>query len=431
MEREFIYMENVEQKTAAITEKVEQVYKKLAQNEQVKKALAFLKEDNEATTEEQIELTEIEAPTFEEDEKGKWYKKRLVELGVQGVSTDEVGNVFGVLPGSGNGPSLVVCAHLDTVFPKGTNVKAIRKNGLIYAPGICDDGRGLAVVLTIIRALTAAGIKTEGDLIIGATVGEEGLGDLRGVKALFDNRQDIDGFISIEPGDPSRITYLGTGSKRFNVLFTGPGGHSFGNFGIPSPIHALGRAIAKISDLQPPAEPKTTFNVGMIKGGTSVNTIAETAEMLVDLRSNSQEELEIIESKFLHLMEQAKEEENARWNVESQVSLQIEKVGDRPAGSQDNDAIIVQAARCATSVLGFEPILDKASSTDSNVPIHLGIPALTLGGGGEGGGFHTLQEYYNPTDGHIGAQKILLTILGLVGLEQVTSSLLEKNKSKC
>ncbi|WP_303984996.1 M20/M25/M40 family metallo-hydrolase [Niallia circulans] len=421
-------MTNVEHKTEEFTEMVKQVYKLLAENEQVQKALEFLEEDNEATTKEQIELTEIEAPTFEEKEKGEWYKKRLESLGVQKVTTDEVGNVFGVLPGNGNGASLVVCAHLDTVFPKGTNVKAVRENGLIYAPGICDDGRGLAVVLTIIRALALAGIKTEGDLIIGATVGEEGLGDLRGVKSLFENRQDIDGFISIEPGNPSRITYLGTGSKRFNVLFKGPGGHSFGNFGIPSPIHALGRAIAKISDLATPVEPKTTFNVGMIKGGTSVNTIAETAEMLVDLRSNSQEELEIIESKFLYLMEQAKEEENARWNVEAQVSLQIEKVGDRPAGSQDKNSVIVQAARCATAALGFEPILDQASSTDSNVPIHLGIPALTLGGGGEGGGFHTLQEYYNPSDAHIGAQKILLTILGLVGLEQVTAPLLEKGK---
>jgi tripeptide aminopeptidase len=421
-------MTNVEQKTEGVTKKVGQVYKLLAENEQVQKALEFLEEDNEATTEEQIELTEIEAPTFEEKEKGEWYKKRLEALGVREVTTDEVGNVFGVLPGSGNGPSLVVCAHLDTVFPRGTNVKAVRKNGLIYAPGICDDGRGLAVVLTIIRALAVAGIKTEGDLIIGATVGEEGLGDLRGVKSLFESRQDIDGFISIEPGDPSRITYLGTGSKRFKVLFKGPGGHSFGNFGIPSPIHALGRAIAKISDLAIPIEPKTTFNVGMIKGGTSVNTIAETAEMLVDLRSNSQEELEIIESKFLHLMEQAKEEENARWNVEAQVSLQIEKVGDRPAGSQDKNSVIVQAAQCATAALGFEPILDQASSTDSNVPIHLGIPALTLGGGGEGGGFHTLQEYYNPAGAYTGAQKILLTILGLVGLEQVTAPLLEKGK---
>ncbi|MEK4974437.1 M20/M25/M40 family metallo-hydrolase [Niallia sp. FSL R7-0648] len=421
-------MTNVEQKTEGVTKKVGQVYKLLAENEQVQKALEFLEEDNEATTEEQIELTEIEAPTFEEKEKGEWYKKRLEALGVREVTTDEVGNVFGVLPGSGKGPSLVVCAHLDTVFPRGTNVKAVRKNGLIYAPGICDDGRGLAVVLTIIRALAVAGIKTEGDLIIGATVGEEGLGDLRGVKSLFESRQDIDGFISIEPGDPSRITYLGTGSKRFNVLFKGPGGHSFGNFGIPSPIHALGRAIAKISDLATPIEPKTTFNVGMIKGGTSVNTIAETSEMLVDLRSNSQEELEIIESKFLHLMEQAKEEENARWNVEAQVSLQIEKVGDRPAGSQDKNSVIVQAAQCATAALGFEPILDQASSTDSNVPIHLGIPALTLGGGGEGGGFHTLQEYYNPAGAYTGAQKILLTILGLVGLEQVTAPLLEKGK---
>ena len=298
-------------------------------------------------------------------------------------------------------------------------------DGKIYAPGIGDDGRGLAVVLTLIRALNHADIQTEGDLIIGATVGEEGLGDLRGVKALFENRQDIDGFISIEPGKPNRIVYLGTGSKRYKVSYKGPGGHSFGNFGTPSPIHALGRAIANISSLETPTNPKTTFNVGIINGGTSVNTIAEVGEMVIDIRSNAQDELAKLEEKILTIIKVAAEEENLRWKSD-ELTVDIELVGDRPAGNQSPDSIIVQASLAATAALGFEPILNDASSTDSNVPINLGIPAVTLGGGGDSGGHHTLNEYFDPTDAHYGPQVILLTMLGLIGLENVTTPLLVK-----
>ncbi|GAA0372249.1 M20/M25/M40 family metallo-hydrolase [Bacillus horti] len=409
-----------------IGDDVQNTYTQLLEDSKVQAGLIFLEQDNERTVEDQIEITEIPAPTFDEAERGKDYKKRLEKLGITHIQTDRVGNVFGIRPGVGNGPKLFVSAHLDTVFPIETDVKAIRKDGKVYAPGISDDGRGLASVLTLIRALNHADIQTTGDIIFGATVGEEGLGDLRGVKAFFEEQLDIDGFISIEPGDPSRNTYLGTGSHRYEVTFTGPGGHSFGDFGKPSAIHALGRAISKISDVNTPNKPRTTFTVGTIEGGTSVNTIAAEATMLVDMRSTSQEELLKLEGQVLSFIEQAKDEENKRWEGIEGITVELKLVGDRPAGSQPADAPIVQAAMASSQALGFEAILGEPSSTDSNVPISLGIPAVTLGGGGKFGGAHTLGEYFDPTDAHYGVQKILLTILGLVGVEGVSNPILAK-----
>ncbi|MGE8207159.1 M20/M25/M40 family metallo-hydrolase [Heyndrickxia sp. NPDC080065] len=410
-----------------ISSKVNQVFNQLVQEFCVKQGLEFLKLDNESTVKEQIELTLIPAPTFQEQERGEFYKNRLIELGLQNVKVDSVGNVSGLRPGSRKSPKLVVSAHLDTVFPEGTYIKPSQKDGKIYAPGIADDGRGLASILTLIRALDEAKINTIGDIEFVATVGEEGLGDLRGVKHLFDNRNDIDGFISIEPGSPERTTYLATGSHRYSVTYKGPGGHSFGDFGIPSAIHALGRAISHLSCLETPKEPKTTFTVGTVTGGTSVNTIAAKANMVIDLRSTSQQELLKLEEKVLTVIKKAAEEENERWKSED-IQVDIELVGDRPAGSQSADSIIVQSALAATKTLGFYPILDPPSSTDSNVPISLGIPAVTLGGGGAFGGVHTLEEYFDPNDAFYGVQKIFLTILGLVGVENVIDPLLKAGK---
>ncbi|WP_078544579.1 M20/M25/M40 family metallo-hydrolase [Litchfieldia alkalitelluris] len=406
-------------------EDIEAIFQQLFNESKVQEALRFLQEDNDATAAEQVEITEIAAPTFSEEIRGEDYRKRLIELGIRDIEVDEVGNVFGFRPGTGNGPRLVVCAHLDTVFPEGTETKAKVIDGKIFAPGISDDGRGLAVVLTLVRALNTASIETEGDLIIGATVGEEGLGDLCGVKALFENRIDIDGFISIEPGSPEGVIYLGTGSHRYHVTYRGPGGHSFGNFGTPSPIHALGRAIAMISEIETPDEPKTTFNVGIISGGTSINTIAEEAAMFVDLRSNSQEELQQLDEKVRNVINQAAIEENERWNSDG-ITVDLKLVGNRPAGTQPSDAIIVQTALAASKALGFEAVLAGALSTDSNVPISLGIPAVTLGGGGDFGGVHTLNEYFDPKDSYQGAQRIFLTMLALVGMKGVNQPLLRE-----
>lgn len=420
------YLESEGVTMNALKPGIVETIKELAKDEKVKNALEFLKADNDTTTNEQIELTGIEAPTFDEWTRGKVYQEKLQQLGVQDIQVDEVGNVFGIRKGTGNGPSLVLCAHLDTVFPTGTDVKAKWIDGKVYAPGIADDGRGLAVVLTILRALNKTGLEMKGDLIVGATVGEEGLGDLRGVKHLFTTRDDIDGFISVEPGSPERITYLATGSKRYSITYKGPGGHSFGNFGTANPIHALGRAIAGISMLETFAEPKTTYNVGVINGGTSVNTIAESANMIIDLRSNSEEELVKLDEKVLGILRQAAADENSFRAKTCEVTVDIELVGNRPAGSQSHEADIVQTSLAAAVELGFEPTLAAASSTDSNVPINLGIPAVTLGGGGDAGGFHTLDEYFDPTDAHIGPQKILLTVLSLLGCGETIEPLLAK-----
>ncbi|WP_017812008.1 M20/M25/M40 family metallo-hydrolase [Paenibacillus shenyangensis] len=407
-----------------ISAQVGQIYEQLMADVQVQAGLQFLEQDHDRTIEEQIQLTEIEAPTFAEAAKGAVYKRKLEEYGIQDVMVDETGNVFGLRSGSGSGPTLVVCAHLDTVFPAGTDVQAKHRNGRIYAPGIADDGRGLAAVLTIARALQHTGIHTVGNLIIGATVGEEGLGDLRGVKALFAGRSDIDGFISVEPGAPEKITYLAAGSKRYRVTFHGTGGHSFADFGIPNPIHALGRAIAGISEIRTPAEPKTTFSVGVVEGGTSVNTISEHATLLLDMRSNSAQALAELEQQALNIIQKAAEAENTRWNRENELTVQLELVGDRPAGEQGSDAAIVQAASAANRAMGLEPELEDASSTDSNVAISLGIPAVTLGGGGEYGGMHTLEEYFDPAGAYRGAQYVFLVMLGLLGVEGITPPLL-------
>ncbi|WP_408007515.1 M20/M25/M40 family metallo-hydrolase [Pseudalkalibacillus sp. A8] len=411
-----------------ISKQTKTVYEVLTKDLKIKAGLDFLERDNEYTTLEQIAITEIPAPTFQELERGLDYKKRLIEYELQNVEVDNHGNVFGIRPGIGNGPKLVVSAHLDTVFPKDTDVKVKEQDGRIHAPGIADDGRGLSSVLTLLRAFGEADIHTTGDIIFGATVGEEGLGDLNGVKAFFENNREIDGFISIEPGSPDRITYLGTGSRRYSVTYTGPGGHSFGDFGKPSAIHALGRAISRISELETPKNPKTTFNVGKINGGTSVNTIAASAGMVIDLRSVSSDTLTELEEKVVDVLKSAAEDENRRWET-NEIQVDIKLVGDRPAGTQSEESMIVQAALASADALGFAPVLDGPSSTDSNVPISLGIPAITLGGGGVFGGCHTLCEFYDPTDAFYGVQKIFLTILGLVGVENVSEPLLTKNKN--
>jgi acetylornithine deacetylase/succinyl-diaminopimelate desuccinylase-like protein len=287
----------------------------------------------------------------------------------------------------------------------------------------------LAAVLSVIRALNETGIKTIGDVMFCGNVGEEGLGDLRGVKALFRDHKDIDGFITVDGDKYDEIGYLATGSHRYEITYEGPGGHSFSAFGRPSAIHAMGRAITKISDLQTPNNPKTTFTVGTVSGGTSVNAIAAKASMLVDMRSNSEEELLKLEAKFLDIIQKAADEENARWGSDK-MKVVKKFVGDRPAGSQPADSPIVQVAWTATKMTGQEPKLKEPSSTDSNLPISLKIPAITINGGGKGGNNHSPSEWYDPTNAHLGPQRIFLIILGLAGMEGGSEPLLPKRISR-
>ena len=334
--------------------------------------------------------------------------------------------------GTGGGrPRLVVSAHLDTVFPEGTDVAVKEKDGAIVAPGIGDDSRGLAAMLSLIKVMNENEIATVGDIMFVGTVGEEELGNLRGVKALFRDHADIDGFISIDGLGITRVVNQATGSHRYEFTFKGPGGHSFQEFGLPSAIHAMGRAIAKISELQPPSDPKTTFTVGTVTGGTSVNAIAAEARMAVDMRSNSTDELLKLEARLLELVKEAVADENARWKSDK-MTVEAKLIGDRPAGIVAMDSPIVQATQRAVSAVTRGPRPTFAgSSTDSNIAMSLGIPAVTIGGGGEGGNWHSRNEWYKPVNAWYGPQNALLTVLILTGLDGVTKpALIERNAAK-
>jgi acetylornithine deacetylase/succinyl-diaminopimelate desuccinylase-like protein len=398
---------------------------------QIIKALNDIKADDDRAFAEQKRITEIPAPPYKEKVRAEYFLKRFQELGFKDASIDAEGNVIALRKGSGNGrPKLVVSAHLDTVFPEGTDVAVKEKDGAILAPGIGDDARGLAALLSLIKSINANGVTTVGDVVFVGTVGEEELGNLRGVKALFRDHADIDGFISIDGLGVTRVVNQATGSHRYEMIFKGPGGHSFAEFGLPSAIHAMGRAIAKISDLQTPSDPKTTFTVGTASGGTSVNAIAGEAKMAVDMRSNSSEELLKLEARLLDLVKQAVVEENARWHSDK-LSVEIRLIGDRPAGIVAMDSPIVQASQRAVTVLTRAPRVTFAgSSTDSNLAMSLGIPAVTIGGGGEGGNWHSRSEWYRPVDAYLGPQNALLTILVLSGLDGVTKPALAVRPGK-
>lgn len=411
-----------------LPQKVQLHFDKIIGTEQVDQGLKFLKDDHEHTIEEQKSICSIPAPAFNEEKRAKDYMKRLKDLGLQDVQMDGEGNVYGTRFGIGKGVKLLISAHLDTVFPDGTDTSVLSKDGLMYAPGIGDDTRGLAEILSIIRAFNDTGIETIGDVIFCGNVGEEGIGDLRGIKHFFNNHKDIDGFISIDGSDVSSITYLATGSHRYKITYKGPGGHSFGSFGIPSAIHAQGRAIAKISDIVPPISPKTTFTVGKIEGGTSINSIAESASMYVDIRSGSKEELLKLESLIIEYVKEAADEENRRWKHKEGITVDIELIGQRPAGVQVVNEIIVQTAIGAIKNMGLAPKLNGPGSTDANIPISLGIPAIAVGRGGKSGAIHTLNEWFDPAEAYLGPQKTFLTILGLVGIKNVAEPLLKVKK---
>ena len=408
-----------------VSGKVQEIYEKLQASAPIQQGIAFLAADHQNTIADQIAINEVPSPPFHEAERAKYYQQKLEEAGLADVRMDQEGNVYGVFKGSGAGPRIFVSAHLDTVFAAGTDVTVREKDGKLYAPGIADNARGLAAILSVIRALKGTGVKTVGDIIFGGDVGEEGLGDLRGVKAFFRENTDVDGYITVDGVKEQIITYLCTGSRRYEITYRGSGGHSWNAFGLPSAIHALGRAIAKISEIRTPSQPKTTFTVGTITGGTSVNSIAAEASMLLDMRSAKEEELKKLESAVMVLLDEAAAEENARWDSDD-IKVEIKLVGDRPAGEQAPDAPIVQAAWAATEAIGLVPEFGPASSTDANLPLSMGIPAIRICGGGAEGHNHSLDEWYNPANGYRGPQKVFMTLLGLVGVEGLTEPLLAK-----
>lgn len=379
------------------------------------RALDYIKATEPQTIEEQIKICEIPAPPFKEQERAEFFKRRFTEIGLKNVRIDRAGNCIGERPGASNDTTLAIVAHLDTVFPEETDVKVTRNGATLTGPGIGDNCRGLAVMLAIARALNQSRIETQGTIIFIADVGEEGLGDLRGVRHLFDEelKGRITHFIAID-GAGLTITNRAVGSHRYRVTFRGPGGHSFGAFGMPNPIHALGRAIEKISRFKAPSKPKTTFNVGRIEGGTSVNSIAHTVWMEVDMRSESATELDKLDAQFKRAVQSALDEENAFWESPRKLTVEVQQIGNRPAGEQDPNTLIVKAALAADAQLGIKSNL-TSGSTDSNIPISMGIPAITIDGGGTGRGAHSLTESFDSTDSHLGTQRALLLALNVVG----------------
>jgi tripeptide aminopeptidase len=363
--------------------------------------------------EEQIRVCEIPAPPFKEEARGKEMARLFQQLGLKDVRIDKAGNVIGVRPGAAAHPNLLFQAHLDTVFPEGTDVKVKRDGDVLRAPGIGDDCRGLAMMMAVIRALNEANVETPGTITFAADTGEEGLGDLRGTKELFNNslKGQIDKFISVD-GTGLRITNVGVGSYRYRATFKGPGGHSFGAFGLANPIQAMGRAIAKIDGFEVPSKPKTTFNVGRVGGGTSVNAIPFECWMEVDMRSSDKDSLETINGKYKLAVQEAIDEENRRWKGRGPVSVSNEVVGYRPAGSTPADSAIVRTAVEVTKLFRAPGDLGEGS-TDSNVPMNLGIPAITIGGGGEGSAAHALDESFNTKDSYVGTQRGILLAVAL------------------
>lgn len=395
--------------------------KTVVESAKFKAAMTALDKDHDRLVSEIIRLTEIPAPPFKEAARARAYLAMLKAHGLTNVEQDAEGNVMGVRRGTGKGPLIAIAAHLDTVFPEDTDVKVKRSGTRLSAPGIGDDTRSLAVLLALIRAMDAAGIQTQSDILFIGDVGEEGLGDLRGMKYLFNKgpyRGRIGMFISMDgSGDGSDITNGGVGSKRYRAAFKGPGGHSYGAFGLVSPAFAMGSAMQKLGRMKVPASPKTTFNVGVVGGGTSVNSIPFESWMEVDLRSESPAELEKLNETMIGLLNEAVAEENkARSTRQGAVSLDLKLVGDRPSGQTPRDSRLVQIAAAAVRAGGLTPTFNYGS-TDSNIPISLGIPAITIDSGGQGGRAHALDEWIDveKTASLRGMQIALALILALAG----------------
>ena len=384
----------------------------LAQRPDVTAALEHARTTEQQTIADQIRFCEVPAPPFNESARAQVLRDALTRAGLENVRLDAAGNVVAQRRGTAARPHLMIAAHLDTVFPAETNVKVSRSGPVLRGPGISDNCRGLAVLVAIARALDAGRVRTAGPITFTANVGEEGLGDLRGVKALFTRpAAPIDRFVSID-GSGVNVSHVAVGSHRYRVTFKGPGGHSYGAFGLANPVGALGRAVAKLSDVQVPAQPRATFTIGRIGGGTSVNSIPFEAWMEVDMRSSSASALAALDQRFQAAVSEAVAEENRRWSRPGSITAVTELVGDRPAGETPSSSPIVQTALAVGRTLGLQPVLTEGS-TDSNLPISLKIPAITIGGGGSAANSHALSESFDATDAWKGAQNAVLLAIAL------------------
>ena len=395
--------------------------KKISRNAKVKKAFNYIIDIEEKTIKNHIELTEIEAPPFKEERRAKEFAERLKLAGIENVWIDSIGNVIGFLKGSVGNKNIAIDAHIDTVFPEGTDVKVRVKNDTLFAPGIGDDTRGLAMILTLAETIKKNNIEPINNIIFIGTVGEEGLGDLRGVRYLFKNKTPkIDSWIAIDGGSIGRVNNQALGSYRYEVIFDGPGGHSWGAFGLVNPHHALGSGIKNFinkADVYTSSGPKTSYNVGVINGGTSVNSIPFKSSMLIDVRSIEPNKLDDMEEILYNSMQEALKEQNEMKRSGPDLTLTINKIGNRPSGIVEESVPLIQKTIAATQYMGVEPRL-TIGSTDSNIPISLGVPAVTIGRGGDGGGAHSLDEWWINKEGYKSIQLALLILLSESGIDK-------------
>jgi tripeptide aminopeptidase len=389
----------------------------LAEQPQVREALDWLDRNLDWTTAQQIRLTEIPAPSFEEEKRAQAVKEILSAEGLA-VYTDKAGNVIGELRGADDKEVVMLSAHLDTVFPEGTPINVRREGDRLLAPGISDNGTGLAGLLAVARAMHVAKIRPQRTILFAANVGEEGEGNLRGMRALVDEyEKKLKAVIVLDGSGIDYVTTKALASRREEVVITGPGGHSWSDFGMPNPINALVRGSLRFINTKVPMNPRTTFNLGQIDGGTSVNSIPYSATLKVDLRSEDEDEITKLESALRDCVAAGVKDEmdNARERTRGKLEWKINLIGSRPGGELTPNSALLAALNAADDAIG-NTSRDERSSTDANIPLSMGIEAISIGAGGNGGGAHSLQEWYEPTDRELGLKRVLLTLLGVSGL---------------
>jgi tripeptide aminopeptidase len=389
---------------------------RIAELRSVHHALAHLHQQEMEFRRWQMELANVAAPPFGEAARSEWLQKRFLALGLHYIKTDELGNVFGLFLGQQQPPFVAVSAHLDTVFPQGTPLGSREEGNKLYGPGISDNAAGVTAMLAVVSALQQARIHPATNIAFIGNVGEEGEGNLRGMRHIFADRfwgQAISNLLVIDGAGADTYVTQALGSKRFEVVVRGPGGHSWSDFGVPNPIVLLCRALAELSHAELPESPRTTFNIGVILGGTSVNSIPESASARVDLRSASAEELEKLEQRLHKAFSSVATREFA----DPRITVEFQMIGHRPAGILPADARILQVIRAVDAHLGIRSV-PRLASTDANIPISLGKEAITIGSGGDGGGAHTLREWFDCTHRDLGLKRILLALLMLAGVQE-------------
>jgi len=395
---------------------------RLSDNARVRAALDWFTPNISWVNDQQARLTEIPAPPFQESARADAVEALLAEAGLS-VQIDKTGSVIGELRGVNEKEIVLVAGHLDTVFPPGTDVKVHRDGSRMAAPGISDNGTGLAALVAMARALQFAHVKPQRTIFFVADVGEEGEGNLRGIRAIVDAyRARLKAVVVLDGSGTDHVTTKALASRRLEALITGPGGHSWSDFGMPNPINALVRGSVRFINTKVPANPRTTFNIGQIEGGTSVNSIPYEARLKVDIRSESEDELTRLESALRECIAAGVRDEmdSARDRSKGKLEWKVELLGSRPGGELAADSALLAALRAADDFVGNQSRIER-SSTDANIPLSLGIEAISIGAGGNGGGAHSLQEWYDSAGREAGLKRALLTILGISGLAEEKS----------